>query len=582
MKGNFMEKWNIKSVLFIASDHEVSELLSEILNERGYQIFKVVNLSESLKILETEKVELIFIDTKQGSDSAKNILLKLNSEIEYQDIVKVIITNSSKVDKSLNELIKLGAYGYILKPVSQQLVNLSMHNLIDHIESSKKHYNQEQNYFLLFNNFRDAILVADTTRKIIDCNPAFEELFGYSLEELRGKQTVTVYSSEEEYKNLGKSLQNHKDSKGNFNYTVHYRKKDGTVFPGETSVFFKQDNRGNILAFVGAIRDVTERIIAAEALEISLTKYKTLFNALPMGVTVADEEGKIIESNIMAEDLLGVAEEIQTQLSIDGKSFKIIRPDGSEMLPEEFASIRALNEDQLVENVEMGIVKDTDEVTWLNVSSAPIPLEGYGVVIAFNDITERKQIEAKLKESEALLFNTGVAASVGAWEIDLVNQSVYLSEIARKIHEVPYDYQPTVEEAIKFFPGEAGKRLAAAMEEAVNDGKGYELELEFVSAKGKHRWVKTLGTSVMQSGKCVRFHGVIQDITQRKQAELELDQYQKDLEKLVVERTQELEQANEFLKKKNQDLENMHKLFIGREFRIKELRDELALLKSKK
>jgi len=60
-----------------------------------------------------------------------------------------------------------------------------------------------------------------------------------------------------------------------------------------------------------------------------------------------------------------------------------------------------------------------------------------------------------------------------------------------------------------------------------------------------------------------------------------LDQYQKNLEKLVVERTQELEEANEFLKKKNKDLEEMHKLFIGREFRIKELRDEIAALKSR-
>ena len=576
-----MEKWNIKSALLIAFDHEGSGSLSEILTERGYQIFRVGNLLEALKILETEKIELVFIDTEKELDPAKKILLELNSEIKYQDIVKIIITNSSKIDKSLEEYDKLGAYGYILKPINQRLISFSLDTLIDQLESRKQHYIRHQDYSLLFNNFRDAILVANTNRQIIDCNPAFEELFGYSLEELQGNQTITVYGSEEDYKNLGKSIQDHKDSKGNFNYIVNYRKKDGTVFPGETSVFFKQDDEGNVLAFVGSIRDVTDRIKAKESLEISLTKYMTLFNSLPIGVTIADKEGQIVERNQMAEDLLGIAKGKKKQLMIDGKPWKIIHPDGTEMLPEQFARVRALKENRLVENVEMGIVKETGDVTWLNVSSAPIPLEGYGAVITFNDITERKQIEAKLIESEAFIINTGEAASVGGWEVDLVNQSVYWSDITRKIHEVPEDYQPTLEEALKFFPGESGEKLTAAMGKAINDGEGYELELEFLTAMGKHRWIKTLATPEMQSGKCIRFHGVIQDITNRKLAELELDQYQKNLEKLVVERTQELEEANEFLKKKNKDLEEMHKLFIGREFRIKELRDELALLKGK-
>ncbi|MCF7912499.1 MAG: PAS domain S-box protein [Candidatus Cloacimonetes bacterium] len=576
-----MEKWNIKSALFIAFDHESSDSLSEVLIERGYQIFRVSNLSEALNILETEKIELVFIDTAKQSDSAKDVLVGLNSEIKYRDIVKIIIASPLEIKKSQEEYDKLGAYGYIIKPMSQRLISISLDTLIDQLESNKQSGIRRQDYSLLFNNFRDAILVANTNRQIIDCNPAFEELFGYRLDELRGKQTVSVYASEEDYKNLGTSIQDNKDSKGNFNYIVHYRKKDGTVFSGETSVFFKQDDKGNILAFVGSIRDVTERIEGEKALEISLTKYMTLFNSLPIGVTVADEEGKIIERNLMAENLLGISEEKKKQLMIDGKSWKIIRPDGTELPPEEFARVRALKENKLVENVEMGIVKETDDVTWLNVSATPIPLEGYGVVIAFNDITERKQIEAKLKESEAFIINTGEVASVGGWEVDLVNQTVYWSDITRKIHEVPEGYQPTVEEAVKFFPGESREKLTAAMEKAINEGEGYELELEFVSAKGNHRWIKTLGTPVMQEGKCVRFHGVFQDITNQKRSELKLAKYQENLEKLVVERTQELEEANQFLQKKNKDLEEMHKLFIGREFRINELRDELALLKGK-
>jgi PAS domain S-box-containing protein len=48
----------------------------------------------------------------------------------------------------------------------------------------------------------------------------------------------------------------------------------------------------------------------------------------------------------------------------------------------------------------MGIVNPDSEVTWISVTAAPIPLEDYGVAIAYVDITERKRVEAALRESE--------------------------------------------------------------------------------------------------------------------------------------------------------------------------------------
>ncbi|MCF7920098.1 MAG: PAS domain-containing protein [Candidatus Cloacimonetes bacterium] len=64
------------------------------------------------------------------------------------------------------------------------------------------------------------------------------------------------------------------------------------------------------------------------------------------------------------------------------------------------------------------------------------------------------------------------------------------------------------------------------------------------------------------------------DITRQRQAEEEIKKYQKNLESLVKDRTLELEE-------KNIDLQSFNKLFVGREFRIKELRDEVAKLKAK-
>ncbi|MCD4793670.1 MAG: hypothetical protein K8R54_10575 [Bacteroidales bacterium] len=64
------------------------------------------------------------------------------------------------------------------------------------------------------------------------------------------------------------------------------------------------------------------------------------------------------------------------------------------------------------------------------------------------------------------------------------------------------------------------------------------------------------------------------NISKRKKAEKELKKYHDYLEELVKERTKELE-------KKNKDLEEFNELFIGREFRIKELKDKVKELECK-
>ncbi|MFO8058613.1 MAG: PAS domain S-box protein, partial [bacterium] len=116
----------------------------------------------------------------------------------------------------------------------------------------------EKRYRELSESIRDAILVADPDRNITDCNPAFSELFGYSLDEIKGKKTLFLYDDEEEFQRTGEALRSH-SGQALFLYTINYRKKSGEVFPGETSVFYLRDSEDNPIGFIGLIRDVSER-----------------------------------------------------------------------------------------------------------------------------------------------------------------------------------------------------------------------------------------------------------------------------------------------------------------------------------
>ena len=129
-------------------------------------------------------------------------------------------------------------------------------------------------------------------------------------------------------------------------------------------------------------------------------KYRTLFDSFPHGITVTDENGGILETNEAAEKMLDVCKEEHEIRVIDGREWRIVRPDGSDMPSDEWASVVALKEKRPVTNCEMGMIKSEGEVRWISVTAAPLPVEGHGVVVTYNDISDKKQVEKELEEKE--------------------------------------------------------------------------------------------------------------------------------------------------------------------------------------
>ena len=187
--------------------------------------------------------------------------------------------------------------------------------------------------------------------------------------------------------------------------------EDGETFDMELAMITAKGNRrwvqtmgkpqlenGKTVRVTGTFQDITERKRTEVALKESEEKYRVLFQSLPVGVTVSDERGTILETNHFSEKLLGVSRPEHEGRGINGAEWEIIRPDGTIMPPEEWASVRALKENRLFSNMEMGIRRPDGEVTWISVTAAPIPLKHYGVIVIYVDITARIRAEMKLQE----------------------------------------------------------------------------------------------------------------------------------------------------------------------------------------
>jgi diguanylate cyclase (GGDEF)-like protein/PAS domain S-box-containing protein len=138
-----------------------------------------------------------------------------------------------------------------------------------------------------------------------------------------------------------------------------------------------------------------------------------------------------------------------------------------------------------------------------------------------------------LRASEGLLERTGRLAGVGGWEIDLSTQRLTWSGETCRIHDLPSDYKPTVEEAIGFYAPEARPLVRAALEKSIAGGGDWDVELPLVTATGRKIWVRAVGAvEYAADGRPGHLVGALQDVTVRRQVVLALEASERRYRKL--------------------------------------------------
>ncbi|WP_455202593.1 PAS domain S-box protein [Kaarinaea lacus] len=128
----------------------------------------------------------------------------------------------------------------------------------------------------VFRDVPDAMAITNVNRELMMCNPAMTRIFGYQPEEIIGKRTLVLYESEEEYERQGSERYNLTAEEKIKPYTINYKRKNGEVFPGETVGTPIRDESGSTIAFMGVIRDITDRQLAEQELKRSRQHFQYL------------------------------------------------------------------------------------------------------------------------------------------------------------------------------------------------------------------------------------------------------------------------------------------------------------------
>ena len=352
--------------------------------------------------------------------------------------------------------------------------------------------------------------------------PAIEELWGLRPEEVANDFSpaiARVHADDVEHLTQGifnssRTLEPWQDS-----FRVRHPRHGEIWLEGRSIPRAEAD--GSVL-WHGFVQNVTQRMRSQETLEAALAKYRTLFDAFPLGITVVDQQGRIVEVNCLASKILGISSDEQRQRTIYGKEWNLVRPNGTPMPTEEHVGVRALKENRLIENVEVGLVKSSTETIWLNVTATPLPLGDRTVVVAFADVSERKRAQEALSREahrRRILFEEAIDGIV------VQDENLRIVEANDSfVRMIGYD---SLEEILPLYPWDwdavftTREKLLAAWPELPSTPQSFTTK--FRRRDGKLIDVEITTNPAEWAGQKLVFN-VCRDITARKQTETSLQE----------------------------------------------------------
>jgi PAS domain S-box-containing protein len=463
----------------------------------------------------------------------------------------------------------------------------------------------------------DAVVGVASNGHIALVNPQTENLFGYLRDEVLGKPIEillpeifqpgilgrrTLFLLDPETRPMGEGLE------------LHGRRKDGSEFPADVGVSrFKHEE----LVAVFFIRDMTDILQAEQALLESRAEFREIVESAPDAMVIADSEGRIQIVNAETERLFGYARD-----ELLGHALEVLVPElvrtrhrkhrgGYSADPR----VRAMGRD-----LEPHGQRKDGSVFPVEISLSPLHTKA-GILISsvIRDITQRKQAEKKIQhlnlvlrtirnvnqlivgeKSEAVLIQKICQSLMGnrgynsAWIVLLGEQGEYLNSAETGLGKNVTTMKKLLKDGK--LPDCANKALKkkglVIIEDPNKECKDCPISKNYPGSGGYSACLRHGGTiygllvvSVpsifINNEEQGLFREICGDIgfalsnieveKKRKKAEEELEKHRNHLKKLVKKRTAELEE-------KNKELERFNKLFVGREFRIKELKDKVKEL----
>ncbi|MGZ4990838.1 MAG: PAS domain S-box protein [Methylobacter sp.] len=379
---------------------------------------------------------------------------------------------------------------------------------------------------LLLDSALDGIVSIDQDGNVIGWNAQAEHIFGYSREQALGRKMVElIVPPDYREKHLQGVSQFIATGTANIigkRFEMTGLRADASEFPMELSVgaLKQQDN----YFFSAHIRDITERRTTEDALRESEYRWKFAIEGSGDGVWDWNIQTNEIKHSSRCKEMLGYTED--DILPTEQEWANRIHPDDQSYVKQ--IAQAYLDGKTAAYVVEYRLLCKNGSYKWIMARGMVVSRSEDGkplrMIGTHTDISDCKQVEEALQQSQKELQEAQRIAHMGSWQLDLATHHIVWSkELYRILGLNPDLPPPNYAEHFRLFSPESRERLTAALTHTQKTGEPYELELETIRADGSHGWLLGRGEAIWNdNGIIIGLHGVALDITERKLMENEL------------------------------------------------------------
>ncbi len=396
-------------------------------------------------------------------------------------------------------------------------------DITERIKSREALRKSEENLSITLNSIGDAVIVTDRRRKIVRMNPVAEQLTGWTLAEAQSQELESVFHI----------INAHTGKKASNPVEEVFANGKIVALSNDTALLTRSgeekqiadsaapiiDQQGNITGVILVFQDITRQYRIQKALRQSNERFLAFTEAMPNIGFVLDEDGRYLEVYGAEETLLYRQPE-----RLLGHSVTDVLPRGSAQ--EILRAIRRTldtGKTQIFEyqmDVPAGSVTFEGHIAVMHTE----PGEKRKVVWIARNISRRKKMELELRTSEARLKEAQHIAQLGSWELLIESQRLIWSDEIYRIFEidtklVDLNYQTFLQ---RVHP-EDRIMVQNAYQQSLVNKTPYELVHRLLMPDGRIKYIQEkCRTFYDRNGQAVRSLGTVQDISERKLAELAL------------------------------------------------------------
>lgn len=482
----------------------------------GYETSEAIGKNNA-SLLHPEDLEMVvaFLRNKiqAGDDKSEIIYRVLHKDGHY-----VWHSTSLKLSVKENEIIYVG----------------NCRDVTEHIETQQTILRQKEFYEKILDKIPTDIAVFDSNHNYLYLNP-----FAIKNDELRN---FIIGKNDFEYAiHTGRNTKNARKRRIRFleaasskNLIAWDEKYIGSN--GESTYHTRKfnpvfDKHGNLDIMVGFGVDITEIKIAQEEILKSKQLLNSILENVAVGIIVQGPQSEFLEYNKAACEMLGLTEDQMLGKSSFDEHWQVIHLDGREFLAEEHPVPMAIKQLKPIKNIIMGVFRPmTNDRVWLLVDAIPV-FNDLGellyVVCSFNNITELKKTEDKLKLSNERFTYSSEATSDAIWDWNLMTDEIVVGASYTALFGHSFKDNTITSRECEAFVHPDDKDIYLKHYEAVinSENNRWSAEYRYLKSDGSYAYVNDKAVIIRDvQGKAIRMIGAMQDVSIGKKLKLELQQ----------------------------------------------------------